>query len=330
MGHAAPSHHNRGRQGSGPAGSLRFFHTPVMVPQVLEFLGVRPGGRYIDATVGEGGHAQAILARSAPNGRLLGLDADPEALARARLRLAPFGPRAVLAHARFEEMEGVARGLGFAPADGVLMDLGLSSLQLEGEERGFSFRREAPLDMRFDPRQGTTAADLVNRLPEGELARIIREFGEEPRARAIARAIVRSRPLHTTTQLAGVVARVVGPRRRLHPATRVFQALRIAVNRELEALETALTQATNLLAPGGRLVVISYHSLEDRVVKRFLRWAEAPCTCPQGVAQCRCGRKPLMRQLTRKPATPGQEEVRENPRCRSARLRAAVRVAEGA
>lgn len=304
------------------------YHRPVMVEEVLDLLAVRPGGRYLDGTVGEGGHALALLRASAPDGRLLGLDLDPVALERARRRLAPFEGRVRLVRASYARMGEVARAEGFAPVDGVLLDLGLSSLQLEGEERGFSFHQDAPLDMRFDPDQPLTAADLVNRLPERELARLLREYGEEPRARAIARAVVRHRPVRTARQLARIVEGAVGRRGRLHPATRTFQALRIAVNRELEVLEEGLREAVDLLAPGGRLAVLSYHSLEDRIVKRFLREMARGCTCPPDLPRCRCGRGPVLRPLTRKPVRPRPEEVRENPRARSARLRAGVKEGE--
>jgi len=323
----APAEPSQGKpsEGSGPAP----YHRPVMVAEVLDLLAVQPGGRYLDGTVGEGGHAQAILEASAPDGRLLGLDLDPLALERARQRLAPFGERVRLVRASYARMGEVARQEGFAPVDGILLDLGLSSLQLEGEERGFSFRQEAPLDMRFDPDQPLTARDLVNRLPVGELARLLREYGEERRAWAIARAIVRHRPVETAGQLARIVEGAVGRRGRLHPATRTFQALRIAVNRELETLEEGLREAVRLLAPGGRLAVLSYHSLEDRRVKRFFRDMARGCTCPPDLPGCRCGRSPVLRPLTRKPVRPRPEEVRENPRARSARLRAGVRVAGG-
>jgi len=295
---------------------------------VLTFLAVRPGGTYIDATVGGGGHAAAILTASAPDGRLLGLDRDPAALEIARRRLAPFGDRALLRHGSFARLALLAQDI--APVDGVVFDLGLSSLQLADPRRGFAFSREGPLDMRFDPEAGgPTAADLVNTLSVKELAEVLYRYGEERQARRIAEAIVAARPVRTTTELAEVVAAAVGSRRgRIHPATRTFQALRIAVNRELDALAEALPQALDLLAPGGRLVVISFHSLEDRIVKRFLRRESRDCICPPETPICTCGHRARLRVLTPKPVRPSPEEVAANPRSRSARLRAAQRLPE--
>ncbi len=298
-------------------------HVPVLLREVLQFLQPRPGGIYIDATVGGGGHAEAILEASAPDGRLLGLDADPDALGRSRRRLHRFERRVVLVHANFDHLQPIAERHGFVPADGVLMDLGVSADQLADAARGFSFRHPGPLDMRMDPSLPHTAADLVNTLDEEDLARLIRAYGEEPRAHRIARAIVRARPIHTTTELADLVARVV-PRRpgqRLHPATRVFQALRIAVNDELGALERALPQAVAVLRPGGRLAVITFHSLEDRIVKHFFRRESRDCICPPRQPVCTCGHTAQVRVLTPRPVVPSQEEVRANPRSRSAKLR---------
>jgi 16S rRNA (cytosine1402-N4)-methyltransferase len=293
---------------------------------VLTLMHVRPGGAYIDGTVGAGGHAAAILETSAPDGRLLGLDRDPQALEAAARRLARFGERAVLRHGSFASLKELAGDL--APADGVLMDLGLSSLQLADPERGFSFSHEGPLDMRFDPTApGPKAADLVNDLSVKELAGVLYRYGEERQARRIARAIVAARPLHTTTALAEVVAEATrGRRGRIHPATRTFQALRIAVNDELGALRSALSQAVDLLAPGGRLVVISFHSLEDRIVKRYLRRESRDCVCPPEIPVCVCDHQARLEVLTSKPVPPDAEEVEANPRARSARLRAAERV----
>ena len=309
----------------GEAGDLEVTrHEPVMVREVLHYLRPHPGGAYIDATVGGGGHAEAILQASAPDGRLLGLDADPEAIERSHRRLHRFGHRVTLVHAHFDHLEEVASRAGFVPADGVLMDLGISSDQLEEGERGFSFLRPGPLDMRMDPSLPRTAADLVNTLSERELARLIRTYGEERYARRIARAIVAHRPLHTTTELAELIARVVPRRRgqRLHPATRTFQALRIAVNDELGALERALPQALRVLRSGGRLVVITFHSLEDRIVKQFFRREAQDCLCPPHQPVCTCGHTAQVRILTRKPVTPSPEEIARNPRARSAKLRA--------
>ncbi|HHS98308.1 MAG TPA: 16S rRNA (cytosine(1402)-N(4))-methyltransferase RsmH [Chloroflexi bacterium] len=304
-------------------------HIPVLLQATLSFLQVRSGGTYIDATVGGGGHAEAILAASAPDGRLLGLDLDPHALEVAGRRLARFGGRVTLRRGSFARLTALAAD--FAPADGVLFDLGLSSLQLADSSRGFSFSREGPLDMRLDPDAGgPTAADLVNDLSVEELAQILYRYGEERQARRIAEAIAAARPLETTAQLAAVVERAVGGRRgRIHPATRTFQALRIAVNDELSVLQVALPQAVDLLRPGGRLVVISFHSLEDRIVKRFFRQESRDCICPPEVPVCICDHRARLRVLTRKPVRPEPDEVSRNPRARSARLRAAERLTEG-
>jgi 16S rRNA (cytosine1402-N4)-methyltransferase len=266
------------------------------------------------------------LEASAPDGRLLGVDRDPKALEIAARRLSPLGERAVLRHGSFAHLTELAED--FVPADGVLLDLGLSSLQLADPERGFAFSREGPLDMRFDPTAGgPTAADLVNQLAVKELADLLYHYGEERQARRIAGAIVSARPLNTTTQLADVVCQATGRRRgRIHPATRTFQALRIAVNDELTALETALPQVLELLADGGRLVVMSFHSLEDRIVKRFLRRESTDCVCPPEIPVCMCDHRARVQVLTSKPVRPTPEEVEINPRSRSARLRAAERI----
>jgi 16S rRNA (cytosine1402-N4)-methyltransferase len=299
--------------------------------EAMAALQVRPSGRYIDATLGLGGHARGILERSAPDGRLLGLDADPRAVELAARRLSEFGKRALVAAANFAELERVATTHGFTPVDGILFDLGISSMQLAQAERGFSFQYDGPLDMRFDPAQPTTAADLVNRLSADELADIFHRFGEERRARPLTRAIVAAReqePIRTTGRLAAVVRRAV-PRGagRIDPCTRAFQALRIAVNRELEGLETVLPQALELLRPGGRLAVISFHSLEDRIVKTFMAREARGCVCPPSVPVCVCGHRPRLRVLARKPIVPAPEEGRRNPRSRSAKLRVAETLA---
>ena len=302
-------------------------HEPVMLEETLSVLQVGPGGRYIDCTLGAAGHARAILKRSRPDGTLLGLDADPRAIEVARPLLSEFESRAVLVNESFARLTATARWNGFDPVDGVLFDLGLSSMQLAYLDRGFSFRVEAPLDMRFDPREPVTAADLVNTLGERELADLLFRYGEEPRARSIAKAIVRTRqrrPIETTTQLADAVVRAAPERLgRVHPATRTFQALRIAVNHELEVLEAGLRQAVELLRPGGVVAVISFHSLEDRIVKQYFTTEARGCICPPDLPVCVCGRKPRLQIVTRKPLTPKEEEIQRNPRSRSARLRAA-------
>jgi 16S rRNA (cytosine1402-N4)-methyltransferase len=301
-------------------------HEPVLYQEALEALQVRPGGRYVDATIGAGGHASGILERSAPDGRLLGLDADPTAVALARRRLAAYGERVITLHGNFTTLAAAAAQHGFVPADGVLMDLGLSSMQLEDGSRGFSFRRDGPLDMRFDPTQGATAAEVINNLSENELADLIYRYGEERHSRAIARAIVARRPLHTTAELAAIVQGVLRRRGPIHPATRTFQALRIATNDELAALQAALPQALSLLKPGGRIAVISFHSLEDRIVKQFFRRESSDCICPPEAPVCNCGHRAALRTVTRKPIRPAAEEMAANPRARSARLRAAQRL----
>ncbi len=309
-------------------------HVPVMVQEVLECLSPISGSLQIDTTVGGGGHALRILEANQPDGRLLGIDADQAAIARTRTRLAEFGDRVTLRQANFEQLGEVAGETGFAPADGVLFDLGLSSNQLADAARSFSFNADGPLDMRFDTARGVPARDLVNELDEARLADIFRRFGEEPRARRIAREIVARRqqqPINTGRQLAEVVAAVapVTPRgrRRVHPATRVFQALRIAVNRELETLPVALAAAVETLREGGRLAVISYHSLEDRIVKRFIATERRGCICPPEVPVCVCGRSPRLAPVGPQPRRPQAHEVAVNPRSRSALLRAARRLA---
>lgn len=310
-------------------------HVPVLLHETLDLLQPRPGGTYVDGTLGGAGHAEAILERSTPDGRLLGLDLDPEALERGRERLNRFGDRVILVHDSFADLERVTRWNGFAPADGVLLDLGLSSYQLAHTKRGFGFRAPAPLDMRFNPLQATpTARDLVNKLDVAQIVDLLRRYGEEPMAKPIARAIVGQRqrkPIESTTELAELVERAVGHRRaKTHPATRTFQALRIAVNRELEALETALPQAIEVLAPGGRFAVISFHSLEDRIVKRYFVEQAATCICPPGLPICVCGHRPRVKILTRHGVKATPEEVANNPRSRSAILRAIEKLPEAA
>jgi 16S rRNA (cytosine1402-N4)-methyltransferase len=310
-------------------------HLPVMSDEVLEALAPRPGTSHVDATLGGGGHAERILEASDPDGRLLGLDADGAAIARVRARLAPrFGDRVTLRQANFRELASVAPGAGFEAVDGCLFDLGLSSFQLADEDRGFGIRTGGPLDMRFDTGRGVPAAELLATLDQIELTALLRRYGEEPFAGRIARAIVEARrtsPVRTAEELAALVSRVAPGRapgrRRVHPATRVFQALRIAVNEELEALEAALAAAMDLLRPGGRLVVLSYHSLEDRIVKRFFQAERRGCVCPPAAPVCVCGRLPRLRLLAPKGLVPSPGEIAANPRARSARLRAAERLA---
>ena len=310
-------------------------HVPVMADEVVEMLAPAAGSRHVDATLGGGGHAERILSASDPDGRLLGLDADGAAIARVQARLGPrFGARLQLRQANFREIGSVAPEEGFDEIDGCLFDLGLSSFQLADADRGFGFRTGGPLDMRFDADRGVPAADLVATLDAAELTALFRRYGEEPFAGRIARAIVETRrvaPIRTADELAALIARVTPSRapgrRRVHPATRVFQALRIAVNEELDALQAGLASALDLLRPGGRLVVLSYHSLEDRIVKRFLQAERRGCTCPPEVPVCVCGRQPRLRLLSPKGLVPSEAEVTANPRARSARLRAAERMA---
>ena len=308
-------------------------HRPVMVEEVLLALSPLPGQLQIDATLGGGGHAVRILEANAPDGRLLGLDADQAAIARCEDRLSAFGGRATLRRANFEHIAEVAASSGFERVDGILFDLGLSSFQLADDARGFSFRSVGPLDLRFDASQGRAASELLATAEEGEIAHLLRTNGEEPHARRIARAIVeqrRHRPIETAAELAALVERVVPPprgRRRTHSATRTFQALRIAVNRELDVLPAALAAALDLLRPGGRLAVLAYHSLEDRIVKRFMAAERRGCVCPPTLPVCVCGRSPRLRAIGPTPGFPTDAEIATNPRARSARLRAAERLA---
>jgi 16S rRNA (cytosine1402-N4)-methyltransferase len=310
-------------------------HLPVMVEEVMTALSPSPGSFHIDGTVGGGGHTLRILEAASPDGRVLGLDADPRALGRTRQRLAGYGDRLALRHANFGSIREVAREAGFGQVDGVLLDLGLSSYQLAERDRGFSFRAEGPLDMRFDPTTGVPASELVATLDEDALTRLIRTYGEEPHARRVARAIVAERavaPIGTADRLAAIVATAMpgprhGTRRPIHPATRTFQALRIAVNAELDVLPQALEGAMDVLRPGGVLVVISYHSLEDRIVKRFVAAERRGCICPPIVPVCVCGRDPRLVPVGSQPQAPSAAEVGANPRARSAKLRAARRLA---
>jgi 16S rRNA (cytosine1402-N4)-methyltransferase len=302
-------------------------HIPVLTEEVIQALAVQPGGRYIDCTLGGGGHAAAILEHILPGGQLLGMDADPEAVEAAKNRLTEYKDSMLLVTDNFTNLKAVCYKYDFVPVHGILFDLGLSSMQLGGEGRGFSFQEDAPLDMRFSPYQEITAADIVNNYTEEELAAIIRTYGEENAARRIARYIVEERPLRTTFELVKLIERGVGKRqRKIHPATKTFQALRIAVNRELEYLELALNQAIDLLGFEGRLVVISYHSLEDRIVKQFMQRESKDCICPPEIPVCTCGHRASLRQLNKRVITPSPEEIRRNPRSRSARMRVAERV----
>ncbi len=297
-------------------------HRPVLYHEIIHSLSPQPGGYYVDATLGAGGHAWGILKSSSPDGQLLGLDVDPQALELARQKLSEFGARVILVRASYTTLTRQLAALKWRPVDGIVLDLGVSSLQLDTPQRGFSFQVEAPLDMRFDPDNPVSAAELVNNLPEAELADLLYRYGEERRARSVARAIVRNRPIETTGQLARIVAlATTSGRPGMHPATRTFQALRIAVNRELDALQEFLPQAVGALAQGGRLAVITFHSLEDRIVKQYFRQESQDCLCPPRQPVCTCGHKATLRLVNRKPIQPQDAEIRENPRARSARLR---------
>lgn len=307
-------------------------HRPVLLREVMDWIRPRAGAVIVDATVGPAGHAEALLDAVGPEGRVYGVDRDPLSLALATRRLARFGDRFVALQGDFRNLRDLLEEVGAFAADGVVADLGISSFQLDDPGRGFSFRVDGPLDMRMDPTAGPSAADLLAELGETELRRILRDYGEERLAGPIARALVRERdkrPFLRTRQLAELVERVAGPRARryrIHPATRTFQALRISVNRELEGLDRLVTDAVSLLRRGGRLAVISFHSLEDRTVKKTLKSLAERCICPPGLPVCGCGRENLVRILTARPVTPSPAEVRDNPRSRSARLRAAERL----
>jgi 16S rRNA (cytosine1402-N4)-methyltransferase len=304
-------------------------HVPVLLDEVVAGLQPRPGGRFVDCTIGPGGHAAAILERISPSGRLLGIDADPNAIKISKDRFSNYGEAVTLVNDNFVNLDAICKEYLFHPVDGILFDLGVSSLQLDTAERGFSFHLDAPLDMRFSPEQGLTASDIVNRFSEQELAKLIERYGEERHSRRIARYIAQNRPITTTAELAQLVeqASAASSRRsRIHPATRTFMALRIAVNSELQNLELALKQTPDLLRPGGRLTVISYHSLEDRIVKQFMRYAASSCVCPPGTIICRCGHVPTLKLISRKVIKPASLEIESNPRSRSARLRIAERL----
>jgi len=306
-------------------------HIPVMKEEVVTLLRPRPGSLLLDGTLGGGGHAAALLEASSPESILIGLDQDAAALEIATHRLAAFGKRCIFVRDNFSNAATVLRELKWEGVDSVLLDLGFSSIQVEDGSRGFSFLRPGPLDMRMDDRREMNAADVVNSASEEELRHIFREFGEEPAARALARQVVKERlatPIRATTDLANLIARALprSPRSRLHPATRVFQALRIAVNQELDHLAAFLHEGFRLLRPGGRMAILAYHSLEDRLVKEaFRRWA-ATCLCPPQLQVCACGWSPQVRILTPKPLFPSSEEIARNPRARSARLRVVERL----
>ena len=303
-------------------------HQPVLYQYIIQALQPHAGGLYVDGTIGAGGHAFGILEASSPDGQLLGLDVDPRALELAWQKLAFFNERVFIKQASYTNLQEQLEAMGWKAVDGILLDLGISSMQLDTTERGFSFRIDGPLDMRFNPQNPVSAETLVNELTESELADLIYEYGEERYARRVAHAIVRARPLHSTQQLAQVVAGVTRSGRfGLHPATRTFQALRIVVNQELQALQKFLPLALTSLAPGGRIAIIAFHSLEDRIVKQFYRRESRDCLCPPQQPVCTCHHRAALQEITRRPIQARPEEVRLNPRAHSARLRVAEKLA---
>jgi 16S rRNA (cytosine1402-N4)-methyltransferase len=302
-------------------------HQPVLYQQIIHALRPKSTGRYVDGTLGAGGHAAGLLAGSEPGGLLLGLEVDPQALDLARQTLAPFGERACLLRATYTSLPSQLVSLGWNCVDGILLDLGASSMQFDTPQRGFSFLADGPLDMRFDPSNPLTAAEIVNTWPEDELADVLYRYGEERASRRIAHAILQARPVRGTRHLAEVIEKAIGRHGSRHPATQTFQALRIAVNCELEALEKILPMAVQALCPGGRLAVISFHSLEDRTVKEYFRRESKDCICPDRQPVCNCGHKASILEFTRRPITPTEEEVNLNSRARSAKLRVAEKLA---
>ena len=306
---------------------MTFRHVSVLLTETIEGLNIRPDGIYADGTLGGGGHASEVAARLTEGGRLIGIDQDADAIAAAGERLKPFGDRVTIVRDNYVNMKQVLADLGIEAVDGICLDLGVSSYQLDTAERGFSYMEDAPLDMRMDRREDRTAADLVNECTEQELFRIIRDYGEDRFAKNIAKHIVKARerrPIRTTGELADIIRGAIPMKIQVtggHPAMRTFQALRIALNRELQVLEDSIDEMIGLLNPGGRLCIITFHSLEDRIVKNGFRRNESPCTCPPGFPVCVCGKKSRGTVITRKPILPTKEEAEENPRSRSAKLR---------
>jgi 16S rRNA (cytosine1402-N4)-methyltransferase len=311
---------------SGSPGD-QFPHQPVLYHEVLDALTPVSGSDYLDGTLGAGGHAEGILQASAPQGRLLGLDLDLEALAIAHQRLFAYQDRVILRHASYRDTPEILKEVGWQHVHGILLDLGISSMQIDRPDRGFSFSEKGPLDMRFDQDSGLSAAELVNTLSEEALIEILQDYGEERYAKRIARAIIAAKPILTTQALAAVVKKAVPfYSSNIHPATRTFQALRIATNKELETLSAALPALLKCLAPHGRFAVISFHSLEDRIVKRFFRTESRDCICPPELPTCTCGHSASLKILTKKPVRPDSQEIQDNPRARSARLRVAEKI----
>ena len=302
-------------------------HIPVLYHEIIQALAPHPGGLYIDGTVGAGGHAWGILEASSPDGKLLGIDLDNQALVIANQRLSLFDDRVVLRLGSYVEMSAYVKELGWDFIDGIILDLGVSSIQLDTKERGFSFLSDAPLDMRFSDQSTVDAASIINSYSESDLADIIWRYGEERFARKIARAICQHRPIHTTTELADIVKKAFGNQSsKIHPATRTFQAIRIAVNQEMQAIESVIPMAIDLLKPGGRLAIISFHSLEDRIVKTIFRQESKNCLCPPEQPVCTCHHVAKIKEINRKPIVASQKEISENPRSRSAKLRIAEKL----
>jgi 16S rRNA (cytosine1402-N4)-methyltransferase len=302
-------------------------HIPVLYHEIIHALQPKSPGFYVDGTLGAGGHARGIMEACAPNGCLLGIEIDPQALALARETLAPYVGHVQLVQASYTSLSAILKERGWNSVQGILLDLGVSSMQLNTAARGFSFQYDGPLDMRFDPSNPLTADHLVNKSSEAELADILHLYGEEPSARRIAHAIIQARPVTGTKELAEIVIRAAGKQHgRINPATRTFQALRIKINDELNAIECVLPQVTAALAPGGRLAIISFHSLEDRIVKKFIRSESRDCLCPTRQPICTCGHKAVLKEITRKPIRSGNIETNANIRARSARLRVAERI----
>ena len=302
-------------------------HQPVLYHESLKYLQPKPEGRYVDGTLGAGGHAEGILTASSPGGILLGLDVDNLAIDISAKRFTPYGNRCIIRQASYAEIIDQIKSLGWNCVDGVLLDLGLSSMQLNKAERGFSFLKEADLDLRFNPEKGKTAAELINTFSEEEIAEIIWKYSEDPRSRKIAKSIVENRPISKTTELAGLIQTAYqGKRGKTHPATRTFQALRIAVNNELEVLEEGLENSLMALCTGGRIAVITFHSLEDRIVKRIFKRESIDCICPPEQPLCNCEHQATIRVITKKAVKPSQEEITNNPRSRSAKMRVAEKI----
>ncbi len=322
----------------GPAGgfgglqlNMSKHHESVLAKEILQYLNLREGGLIVDGTLGNGGHAELILKNTAPGLRVLGIDRDKQAIERAGERLAPFRNRVTLVHGNFGDIKNILKKAGVMNVDGLLLDLGVSSPQLDSAERGFSFMRNGPLDMRMDSTQKTTAADLIVKLSDEELTLVIKEYGEERYAKWIVRAIRKAQeqnPITTTLQLSNIISGVTHTPRpaKIHPATRTFQALRIAVNDELEHIKSALNDSIEILRASARIMVISFHSLEDRIVKNFFKDEEKGCICPPRLPMCACGHKARLKIITRRPITPASEEVQRNPRASSSKLRVAERV----